>query len=252
MCLISLAVKTHPKYKLVLLANRDEYHQRPTKKADWWYENGNIFGGKDLSGGGSWLAISKNGKISAITNYRDTSRKVENNISRGLILSNYLENNINALDYFEKLSASKDNYEGYNLIFGNQNKLYHYSNISNKLTALDNGVHTISNHLLDTPWPKVLKANEVMQNLVENNNDFPIETAFQLFKNKDKAPDNKLPNTGIGIEYERMLSSIYIDVPGYGTRATSIITIDNNNKVYFEEREFVLKTQSSTSFFIES
>lgn len=251
MCLISIAYQYHPKYKLILLANRDEFYQRPTREAHWWDENESVFGGKDLQAGGSWLAVSKNGKIGAITNFRNPSRIIKNKISRGQILSNYILSDISEKKYINELSDTGENFEGYNLLLGNQENLYHFSNINQKLTSITPGVYALSNHLLNTPWPKVEKAKKVMHKLIETGNVIDVEAAFKLFSDKQRAPDDQLPNTGIGLSYERHLSSIFIDIPQYGTRATTLLMIDNENKVYFEEREFVLKTVSKTSFQIK-
>lgn len=251
MCLISIAYQYHPKYKLILLANRDEFYQRPTREAHWWDENESVFGGKDLQAGGSWLAVSKNGKIGAITNFRNPSRIIKNKISRGQILSNYILSDISEKKYINELSDTGENFEGYNLLLGNQENLYHFSNINQKLTSITPGVYALSNHLLNTPWPKVEKAKKVMHKLIETGNVIDVEAAFKLFSDKQRAPDDQLPDTGIGLSYERYLSSVFIDIPQYGTRATTLLMIDNENKVYFEEREFVLKTVSKTSFQIK-
>lgn len=251
MCLISIAYQCHPKYKLILLANRDEFYQRPTKEAHWWDEDNTVFGGKDLQAGGSWLAVSKNGKIGAITNFRNPSRIIKNKISRGQILGNYMLSDTSEKKYIDEISSLAESYEGYNLLFGNQDYLYHYSNINQKVTTISPGVHALSNHLLNTPWPKVEKAKKVMTELIEMGNTLNVETAFTLFSDKQIAPDDQLPDTGIGLSYERYLSSIFIDIPQYGTRATTLLLIDNENQVYFEEREYVLKTVSKASFQIK-
>ncbi len=251
MCLISIAYQCHPKYKLILLANRDEFYQRPTKEAHWWEEDNSVFGGKDLQAGGSWLSVSKKGKIGAITNYRMPSRVIKNKTSRGQILGDYMLSDHEEKNYIDKISSSAENYEGYNLLFGSQDKLYHYSNINQKLTTINPGIHALSNHLLNTPWPKVEKAKKVMDELIESGNVFDVDTAFTLFSDKQIAPDDQLPYTGIGLNYERYLSSIFIDIPQYGTRATTLLLIDNKNQVFFEEREYVLKSVSKASFQIK-
>lgn len=252
MCLIALAINRHPEYKLVLLANRDEFFQRSTREAHWWDENPNIFGGKDLQEGGSWLAVSKDGKFAAITNYRDRKREIKNKISRGLILSEFMQKDVSVKDYIEKLSLTKHRYEGYNLLLGSFDKLYHYSNINDTLTPLLDGIHGLSNHLLDTPWPKVLTAKDIMTQITSGISPFPVEEAFTLFKDKKMAPDELLPDTGVGLSYERFLSPVFIDVPGYGTRATTLILVDKNNRVYFEEREHVIKSITKMHFEIST
>jgi uncharacterized protein with NRDE domain len=233
------------------LANRDEFYQRPTREAHWWDENESIFGGKDLQAGGSWLAVSKNGKMGAITNYRNPSRIIKNKISRGQILGAYMLSDLSEKKYIDEIVSLAESYEGYNLLFGSQDNLHHYSNINQKLSTITPGVHALSNHLLNTPWPKVEKAKKVMHKLIETGNVLDVEAAFKLFSDKQIAPDDQLPDTGIGLSYERYLSSIFIDIPQYGTRATTLLLIDNKNQVYFEEREYVLKTVSKASFQIK-
>jgi len=236
MCLISFAYKTIPNYKIIFIANRDEFFDRPSKSAfDWG--NG-IIGGQDLKSGGMWFGIHKSGKFAAITNYRNGLDKREFKTSRGSIVKEFLTYQNSAEKYAKFLKQNKNDYAGYNLIFGDINKILYYSNIEDKITTIESGVHGLSNAFLNSSWPKVDKAKELFDDMDFDIEKLNTEKIFSFMVDESKASKNCLPNTGINEELEYQLSSIFIRLPNYGTRATTLLTIDSNDRIEFHERAY--------------
>lgn len=236
MCLISFAYKCIPNYKLILIANRDEFFDRPTKSAyDWG--NG-IIGGQDLKSGGMWFGLHKSGKFAAITNYRNGFDKREFKTSRGSIVKGFLNFQNSAEEYANLLKQNKNEYAGYNLIFGDINKILYYSNIEDKITTIQSGIHGLSNAFLNSSWPKVDKAKEFFDVMKLNNEKLNREKIFSFMVDESKASKNLLPKTGINEELEYQLSSIFIRLPNYGTRATTLLTIDSDDRIEFRERTY--------------
>ncbi len=261
MCLILFANNVHPKYKLILAANRDEFYKRSTRPAQWWEDKTNVLAGKDLEGGGTWMGISKSGRIAALTNYRKLPITEKYDSTRGKLVTDFLEGNIPGAEYLPVLEDSKDEFDGYNLLFGNADELYWYSNkeplsrrtvlnLQTAPTQIESGIHGISNALLDTPWPKVEHGKEVLSTIVNESDQIDPNQLFDMLHNTDLAPDDDLPDTGIGIEFERILSAAFIKSPDYGTRISTIILIDNANNVYFNERAFVPESNNLFEFTI--
>ena len=251
MCLILLAYKQHPKYKLILIANRDEFYERPTKEAQWWSSKEEILAGKDLEGGGSWLGINRSGKFAALTNYRDPFNIKNKAPTRGHLVTNYLENRQDDITYMGSLERRGHSYNGFNLLFGDANQVNYYSNYHKSVMGLEAGIYGLSNALLDTPWPKVVKGKEKLKRLIENGNDFSIENAFENLCDSALAEDDKLPDTGIGYDREKAISSMFIETSDYGTRCSSIILIDYDNKVSFHEKSYIPEGYVSSDFEIK-
>jgi len=242
MCLILFSYNHHPHYKLILASNRDEFYERPTEKLHMWADK-NILAGQDKMNNGTWLGISQDWKLSAITNYRNLSNIKENAPSRGLLVRNFLENNENPMGYLNKISNSASDYNGYNLLVGDKTGLYYFSNIENRIEKIKPGVHGLSNHFLNTPWPKVKNGKKEFERIIGKVKEIPIDEIFKLLNDSTLAPENELPDTGVGIEWERVLAPIFIKTETYGTRASSIITIDHNDHITFIEKSY-LKTNS--------
>lgn len=233
MCTILFSYGQHDKYKLILAANRDEFYSRETEPARWWKEDKNILGGRDIQAGGTWLGITKQGRFAAITNYRKFPHEKKYETSRGDIVKDFLTSNISATEYLQHLENTRDNYDGYNLLFGTSLGLFCFSNRSNKNGAVVAGLHGLSNHLLNTPWPKVEKGKERFKTLV--NSEHEPNDLLNLMMDSTTAPDETLPDTGVGLEWERQLSPIFIKMDNYGTRQTTLLLIDNRGKVTFTE-----------------
>jgi uncharacterized protein with NRDE domain len=238
MCLIILAIKSHPSYKLILAANRDEYYDRPSVPAAFWKDSPGLLAGRDLRAGGTWLGITTKGRITAITNYRDPASLKTHAPSRGMLVTDFLLGKESPVAYLERIDQKAGEYNGFNLIVGDKDELYWYSNRGDGARSLSPGIYGVSNRLLDTPWPKVTHAKEALKKILSTENDPDPETIFHLLVDRSIADDKDLPDTGVGIEWERILSPIFITSPVYGTRSSTILLMDTHDHVTFTERTF--------------
>ncbi len=247
MCLIFFAIQQHPNLKLIIAANRDEFYNRKTASADFWPDNPAIVGGRDLeavrSDGtcGTWMAMNKNGRVAMVTNYRDPKNIDPHAPSRGHLVSDYLEGAENPKTYLQQIQLNGLRYNGYNLVVGDVNELWYLSNYQHQVKQLANGVHGLSNHLLDTPWPKVARGKEKFARLITSRN-LSADALFEFLYDTERADDNQLPDTGIGLERERALSSMFIKITGYGTRCSTVVMVDHQNNVEYTERVYDLET----------
>ena len=237
MCLILFAVNSHPDYKLLVAANRDEFYERPTRKAEFWKDHPQILAGRDLVAEGTWMGVNTAGKLSMITNYRDLSNLKAEAPSRGKLVSDFLIGSSSPKDYLSKLNKVRDVYNGYNLLIGSVDDLWYYSNVEGKIKQLGSGFYGLSNHLLNTPWPKVEKGTREFREAVEQDR---FEDLLEILYNNDKAPDPDLPDTGVGLEMERMLSPLFIKSSNYGTRTSTILKVSRDNELDFTERTYNL------------
>lgn len=240
MCLIFISVKQHPTYKLIVAANRDEFYNRRTQAADFWPDQPHILAGRDLEAGGTWLGVSRTGKVSMVTNFRDPKNIRANAPSRGHLVSDFLANDDNATRFLQKVVPHAKEYNGFNLISGTTDQLFYFSNYGDGIIALNTGLHGLSNHLLDTPWPKVVLGKKRMTEVLKT--DFKTSDLFDVLFNEDRAADDLLPDTGVGIERERALSSMFIKMSGYGTRCSTVVLVDQMNNLFFAERVYDLNT----------
>ncbi|HMM54355.1 MAG TPA: NRDE family protein [Candidatus Desulfobacillus sp.] len=236
MCLILLAWQAHPEYPLVVAANRDEFFARPTAGADFWNEAPDVLAGRDLEAGGTWLGMSRGGRFAALTNFRDFSRNKAGAPSRGELVSRFLAGSQTPRDYLAELEAEKERYNGFNLLFGEGGELLYFSNCGNGAQSLDAGVYGLSNHLLDTPWPKVARGKSALAGALRA---LPDETPlFALLRDERIAPDTELPRTGISLEWERLLSAAFVRSADYGTRSATVLLEDAAGRVRFSEQAF--------------
>lgn len=241
MCLIVFSYKQHPQYPLIFAANRDEYYERPSQAAHFWENYPNILAGKDLKAGGTWMGINKEGEFSAITNYRDPNIEKENPPSRGKLVLDFLQTDENAQNYLSELQSHADQYMGFNLLAGSLDQLGYYSNQQDNILFLDSGLFGLSNHLLETSWPKVRRAKKKLHHIIQDK-DITPEPLFDLLTDDHEAPDEELPDTGIPKEIEKKVSPIFIKSEGYGTRCSTILLIDHLGKVTFAERRYKPQT----------
>jgi len=237
MCLIVFAKNIHPKYKFIFAANRDEFYSRPSEQAEFWEDHLNLLAGKDLQAGGTWMGITKQGRFAAITNFRDLKNIKDNATSRGHLTLNFLLGDISPEAYYNKLNTTLFNYNGFNLLLGTLDELYYFSNKVDGLKKIESGIHGISNAIFDTPWPKVNKGKQQLENLLKQEEIHPWEV-IDILKNSTPAKDENLPDTGVGLEMERMLSPIFIKSEKYGTRCSSVVMVDQDNNVQFVEKFF--------------
>ncbi|MBW1775369.1 MAG: NRDE family protein [Deltaproteobacteria bacterium] len=238
MCLLLLALHPRPGCKLLLAANRDEYYDRPTAPAEFWKEAPDLLAGKDLRAGGTWLGITRTGRIAAITNFRDPLAIKEHAPSRGGLVTRFLMGDESPGAFIDILAREGIVYNGYNLVLGAQGKFFWYSNRGKGAHALTSGYYGLSNHLLDTPWPKVAWSKKTFTALFSQADAPSTESLFHMLGNRRVATDDSLPDTGVGLEWERILSPVFIASPAYGTRSSTILFIDEENRVTFLERTY--------------
>ena len=237
MCLIVVAHQVHPSYPLLLAANRDEFRQRPTQRMHHWPQP-NMLAGKDLQAGGTWLGVGSDGRWAALTNYRDGRNKSAGGPSRGHICTDFIEQNLSALEFAQQLS--QQNYAGFNvLLWDGEDLVYYGSQNAQAPQVLEPGVYGLSNAHLDTDWPKVSTAKAGMANLLDE-----AEVAHQhlqdIMSNNQLAADHMLPDTGIPLEWEQRLSACFIDAPemDYGTRTCISLLQDQQGQLHIKERDF--------------
>jgi len=240
MCLIFIAYRMLLECPLLLIANRDEFYRRPTAAASFWPQAPQVLAGKDLEGGGSWLGLSRDGRLAAITNYRnlaEVSGAGADKRSRGLLVSDFLSGSASAAGYLDELAQQPEAYRGFNLLLGDGSGLHYYSNRGAAPRSLAPGLYGLSNHLLDTPWPKVAEGKRALAQLIAQG--LPEEAAlFELLADRSLAPDPLLPETGLSRDWERLLSSRFIQSADYGTRASTLVLCDHQGAARFVERSF--------------
>ncbi|MBU1172667.1 MAG: NRDE family protein [Proteobacteria bacterium] len=241
MCLILFSYMNHPDYRLIIAANRDEFYNRPTQPLDFWTDLPDILGGRDGQSLGTWLGINRNGKFAAITNFRAPSMVKAQAPSRGLLVSDYLQGDTGPLDYLETIRKKGLNYNGFNLLAGDSHGLYYYSNMGQHVTSIKSGTYGLSNAFLGTPWPKVEKGKREFAKIVSSGRDIPTEPLFDLLKDSRCPRDEDLPETGVGIEWERLLAPMFINSETYGTRSSALVLVDSFNRVTFMERTYLKK-----------
>lgn len=235
MCLIAFAYNVHPSYPLILAANRDEFYERPSLAADFWKDHPQVLAGRDLKNGGTWLGITREGKFAAVTNYRDPSSLKSDALSRGKLVSRYLIGMRKPDDYLKNISAQVTQYNGFNLLLGDDNDLFVFSSRGEK-QKLRPGLYGLSNHLLNSPWPKVSRSKKMLKAALNKKGDDLENAMFSLLSDRRIPPDDRLPSTGIGLEWERILSTIFIESPIYGTRSSTVLLMGRNRRVRFVER----------------
>jgi len=228
----------HPDYPLVLAANRDEYYDRPTSPLGYWDDTPDILAGRDLKNRGTWLGLTRTGRIAAITNFREQALGNKNAPSRGLLVSNFSVGKESPKRYLEHVKTIGHKYNGFNLIVGDGDGFFYYSNRQNSIRQISSGLYGLSNRLLDTPWPKVKRGKAAFEALISSHAKINSEDIFSILEDKTCPPDDQLPNTGFDLEWERILSPIFITSALYGTRSSSIILMERSGKTTFWERTF--------------
>src|SRR5690625_2784716 len=238
MCIISFHFQEHPYYKLIVAANRDEFYDRPTEEAHFWEDEPNILAGRDLKEMGTWLGMTKEGRFAALTNFRDSTSEKKNKVSRGEIVSSFLTSDQIAPDFLYELQTKKENYNGFNVLVGTADELYYYGNRQKDISKINPGTHSISNHLINSPWPKVNKARTMLREYVKSTERIDIEELFSQLNNQEIANDDLLPETGVSLTLERQLSPVFIQTDNYGTRSSTVILVTHDDEVTFIERTY--------------
>lgn len=238
MCLVLAALKAHADYTLLVAANRDEFYDRPTASATFWPDHPRILGGRDLRAGGTWLAIDRSGRFAAVTNYRQGEREAAAPLSRGLLVSDYLSTEIDAATHILRVEREAARYNGFNLLAGDARELHWLSNREGRPRRLGAGIYGLSNHLLDTPWPKVTAGKSALSALLGGPEADLVSGLFTLLSDSTQVADDALPRTGIGLSWERLLSSAFIATADYGTRSSTVVLVGRNGMVTLVERSF--------------
>ncbi|BDA78062.1 hypothetical protein LPTSP3_g09920 [Leptospira kobayashii] len=242
MCLVGLAYKIWDGYPIVIASNRDEFFARPATPAGFWEDVPFLLAGRDQISLGTWLGVTKEGKISFVTNKRDLrDPPVSNPISRGKLVENFLRGESSAVDYAENLFPRGNLYEGFNLFLFDGKDARYISNRKDGIETIESGFHALSNSLWNTDWPKTKKIREEMIRISRKTGKEKDQIVYELFEilgNEEKASEENLPDTGIGVLKEMALSSIRISVPGYGTRVSTIVMISEEGVCSFWERTF--------------
>jgi len=232
-CLIAVAYRVHPDYPLVVAANRDEFYTRPTAPAAFWDDEPSILAGRDLECMGTWLGVTRGGRFAAVTNFRDPSDQRASAESRGTLVSRFLAGKGAAGEFMDEVEARADAYRGFNLIAYDSDGLYYYSNRGAEPISLAPGIYGLSNHLLDTPWPKVERARAGAAAALAG---MPDERPWlELLGDRGLAPDAGLPDTGIGLAWERPLSAIHIRMSAYGTRCSTLLALAADGRARLQE-----------------
>jgi uncharacterized protein with NRDE domain len=238
MCLIVLAWQVIPGTPLIAAANRDEFYDRPAAPAAWWEDHPQVYAGRDLRGGGTWLGVTRDGRFAALTNIRAPSEKRSNAPSRGALVANYLTGQATAQEYIDEIAVNADSFNGFNLLVGDCNQLVWFSNGKKddprNGRPLAPGIYGLSNDLLDSPWPKVVRTKAQFASLLCQG--APEEAFFEMLTDTTRASDCRLPKTGVGMEMERLLSAVCIESPNYGTRASTVVQLHTNNVAVLNER----------------
>lgn len=238
MCLIVFAWQVVPAFPLVAAGNRDEFYERPAAPADWWSDHSQVYAGRDLRGGGTWMGVTRDGRFAAITNVRDPFTKRDPAPSRGELVAGYLTGDMGPEAYIASIAPQASRYNGFNLLVGDAGKLVWLTNaVTNDERngrALAPGVYGLSNGLLDDPWPKVVRTKAQFSSLLCQG--APEEAYFEMLTDTARAPDCRLPKTGVSLEWERVLSAVCIQSPEYGTRTSTVARVFSNGTAALQEQ----------------
>lgn len=234
MCLIVLAWRPDHATPLIVAANRDEFYARPALPLAAWEDAPGVYAGRDLEAGGSWLGIGPDGRFAALTNVRDPGQALGPR-SRGELVAGFLRGSEAPFEYLERVRERAADYSGFNLLVGNASQLCYFNPRSGAPRELPPGLHGVSNAALDTPWPKLERARAA---LAERLDAADPQALLELLADTHRPDDKQLPETGVGIATERLLSSVFIASPNYGTRASSVLKVHADGRREFLERSF--------------
>jgi uncharacterized protein with NRDE domain len=235
-CLIVVAWRVSADYPLVVAANRDEFFDRRTMPAAFWSDAPQVLAGRDMKASGTWMGITRTLRFAALTNVREPDAALEDAPSRGLLVSEFLTGRRRPNTYLRDVARQGKNHNGFNLLVADRNSLFHCSNRGAPPEELPPGIYGLSNHRLDTPWPKLEAAKAAFAKALNALPD--VNPAFDLLADDTIAPDEALPDTGVGPEWERLLSAVFVKSTAYGTRSSTVIAVRADNSVRFVERRF--------------
>lgn len=236
MCLIVFAWKAHPRYRLILAANRDEFHSRPSLEMRWWPDQPDMLAGRDLQAGGTWLAASRSGRFATVTNYHDPQREPRRHLkSRGELVSNFVAGQMSATEFNTSIDGPQ--YAGFNLLAADGNNLSYVSNRGDAETRLTGGIYGISNASLDTPWHKLLLTKDALSTLIASEKLNETEL-FRIMSNRQPAPVADIESSDLPFAKARAMTAPFILSGDFGTRCTTVLMWKNDGKVSLAEKRF--------------
>ncbi|WP_051564428.1 NRDE family protein [Desulfovermiculus halophilus] len=237
MCLMVMAVRVHPDFPLILAANRDEFDSRGSRPAQFWPEAPQVLAGRDHNGGGTWLGVNTRGRLAMVTNVRDPKTFRPHRPSRGKLPVDYLLHTQDETRFWSRLSRTGSEYNGFNLVFGSGSELHWFSNAGGGARPIPSGIHGLSNAGLNTPWPKVIRARAGLWALLHSGRRPGPEELFALLADTTRVPDRDLPDTGVGLDMERILAPICVHSPGYGTQVSTLVFVHRSGRIDFWEKD---------------
>jgi uncharacterized protein with NRDE domain len=238
MCLLVAAHDVHPAYSLVLVGHRDEFHARPTAPLHWWPDAPDLLAGRDLEAGGTWLGLHRDGRLAVLTNFRGEGAQRPGSPSRGLLIPEFLVGTEPAAAFARRLADTSAGYSGFNmLVFDGTALAYAANRPESAARQLPAGLYGLSNHLLDTPWPKVLRTRERVRAALGAGGE-PSRALFAALQDREPASDADLPSTGLDRDTERLVSAPFIVDPVYGTRCATVVLVGRDGLVRVEERRY--------------
>jgi len=237
MCLMVMALRVHGDYPLIMAANRDEFDDRPSQPAHVWPDAPWIVAGRDAHGGGTWMGVSRQGGLALLTNVRDPAAMNVHRPSRGHLAADYLLNKESEDRFWTRLRTTGPDYNGFNLVFGSGPELGWFCNAGGEMRRIPSGVHGLSNALLNTPWPKVLRARAGLWALLHSGRTPGVEELFALLADTTRPPDHELPDTKVGLDRERILAPICVHSQGYGTQVCTVVYVHQNKGIDFWEKD---------------
>jgi uncharacterized protein with NRDE domain len=245
MCTLLIAIDQHPDYPWIIAANRDEFRDRPTAPMAWWADHPGLLAGRDLRAGGTWMGITRKGRFAAVTNYREARCVYPRGPSRGALVADFLSTGASPRAYLERIAHRGRRYDGFNLIVGEvDGGLFYYGNrdgdggdpASRAPVQLSAGIFGLSNHRLDTPWPKVKRGKALFAACLQASGKGLDACILRALGDTYQPADADLPDTGVGLDWERILAPLFINTPHYGTRSCSVVRLDHNGQLAVVER----------------
>lgn len=234
MCLIAFAWRPGHARPLIVAANRDEFYARPSQALGAWEDAPGVYAGRDLEAGGSWLGVGPGGRFAALTNIRDP-QQAQGARSRGELVAGFLRGELGVEAYLDHVASRSSQYSGFNLLVGDAGQLGYLNAQEAAPVLLGEGVYGLSNAGLDTPWPKLLKMRAALEDQLQ---DPRPQRLLALLGDEQQAEEAELPQTGVGLATERLLSSVFIASQNYGTRASTVLIVEADGSRLMVERSF--------------